>query len=78
MKIESLILRDVCILEEALVDSLVEVGHGGFEFGGSLERGREFEGFEAAFFQGEARVGWRHGGEEGVNAFYEGECGVDC
>ena len=74
---ESLILRDVCILEEVVVDGLVEACHGGFEFGGSLKRGREFQGFEATFFQGEARVGGRHGGEEGVNAFYEGKGGVD-
>jgi hypothetical protein len=50
MKMESLILRDVCILEEDFVDGLVEGGHGGFEFGGSVRGGRGFEGFETAFF----------------------------
>ena len=45
-------ITDVCVLEEVVVDDLVERGHGGFEFGGSIGIGcvREFEGFEAAFF----------------------------
>ena len=40
----------VFFLEEDFVDGLVEGGHGGFQFGGSVGGWREFEGFEAAFF----------------------------